>query len=84
MNRKLTIVFSLILCLVLALATGCFAAGILSPTTPAPTTIPITEATPLPTPTAVPTTISLTPGPTQSLPDIWGIQIQVASNGEAI
>ena len=43
-----------------------------------------TEATPVPTPTAVPTTVSLTPGPTQSLPDIWGIQIQVASNGEAI
>ena len=54
------------------------------PATPAPTTVQTTEATPVPTPTVVPTTVSLTPGPTQSLPDIWGIQIQVASNGEAI
>ena len=83
MNRLLTIVFSLMLCLVLALAAGCSQPAT-SPATPAPTTVPITEATPVPTPTAIPTTVSLTPGPTQSLPDVWGIQIQVASNGEAI
>ncbi len=83
MKSKLTIIFSLILCLVLALAAGCSQPAT-PPATPAPTTVQTTEATPVPIPTAVPTTVSLTPGPTQSLADIWGIQIQVASNGEAI
>jgi len=38
-----------------------------------------------PNPTPVTTTLAtLTPGPTQSLPDAWGIDVQVASNGEAV
>ncbi len=49
--------------------------------TPAPTAVPTT----LP-PTTIPpvsTTVS-TPGPTQTLPSIWAIDVQVASNGESI
>jgi len=83
MNRILTIVFSLMLCFVLAVTAGCSQPAT-PPATPAPTTVQTTEATPVPTPTAVPTTVSITPGPTQTLSDIWGIQLQVANNGEAI
>ena len=39
--------------------------------------------TPTPTPTPTPTVMP-TPEPTQVLPDIWSIDIQVASNGEVI
>ena len=35
-------------------------------------------------PTQVPTTLSLTPGPTQTLPEVWGLEVQVYGNGEAI
>ena len=28
-----------------------------------------------------PTTVSLTPGPTQTLPEIWNIEVQVTHNG---
>jgi hypothetical protein len=50
------------------------------PVTPTPTVE--TLATEVPTP--VPTTLSLTPGPTQMLPDIWSLDVQVQGNGEAI
>ena len=50
------------------------------PVTPAPTVE--TLATTVPTP--VPTTLSLTPGPTQMLPDVWSLEIQAQGNGEAI
>jgi hypothetical protein len=35
-------------------------------------------------PTPVPTTVPETPGPTQTLPAIWSIQVSVGNNGEAI
>jgi hypothetical protein len=50
------------------------------PVTPAMTVE--TLATTVPTP--VPTTLSLTPGPTQMLPDVWSLEIQAQGNGEAI
>jgi len=51
------------------------------PATPTPTAVQ-TIATELPT--MVPTTLSLTPGPTQTLPEVWGLEVQVYGNGEAI
>lgn len=52
------------------------------PATPAPTAVEtIATATPAPVTT---TAASTTPGPVQTLPDAWGIEVQVASNGEAI
>jgi hypothetical protein len=74
-------VFSGFLILLLLLITaGC--TQITPPATPTPTAV-VTLATVVPTP--VPTTpLSLTPGPTQTLPEIWGLEVQVYSNGEAI
>ena len=63
-----------------------FAAGCTQPAQPAVTPAPTEVPTTLP-PTTIPlttTVASLTPGPTQSLPDIWGVEVQVANNGEAI
>lgn len=51
------------------------------PATPIPTAVE-TLATAVPTP--VPTTVSLTPGPTQMLPEVWSLEVQVYGNGEAI
>ena len=51
------------------------------PATPTPTAVQ-TITTEVPTP--VPTTLSLTPGPTQTLPEVWGLEVQVYGNGEAI
>ena len=51
------------------------------PATPTPTAVQ-TIVTEVPTP--VPTTLSLTPGPTQTLPEVWGLEVQVYGNGEAI
>jgi glucose/arabinose dehydrogenase len=82
MNKILTITLSLMLCMVLALAAGCTQPATPPPVaTPAPTTV---ETTATPAPTPIPTKLSLTPGPTQALPDMWSLDVQVASNGEAI
>jgi hypothetical protein len=51
------------------------------PATPTPTAVQ-TIATEVPT--AVPTTLSMTPGPTQTLPEVWGLEVQAYGNGEAI
>ena len=82
MNKILTIAFTLMLCMVLTLAAGCSqpAAPV---ATPAPTTVQTTEITVAPT-TMATTPASVTPGPTQTLPEIWSIEVQVQSNGEAI
>jgi hypothetical protein len=75
-------VFSLFFVLVLLLV----AAGCTQPTTPpvTPVTTPVeTIATATPTPVAT-TAASLTPGPTQTMPDAWSVEVQVASNGEAV
>jgi hypothetical protein len=74
-------VFSGFLILLLLLITaGCTQTT--PPATPTPTAVE-TSATEVPTP--VPTTpLSLTPGPTQTLPDMWSLEVQVQGNGEAI
>ena len=84
MKSTITIVLTLGFCMVLALVAGCSQPAAAPAATPVPTveeTAVATEA-----PTAVPTTAadSLTPGPTQTLSEIWSIEVQVASNGEAI
>jgi len=70
-------------CILLALVAGCS-----QPSTPAATPAPtaiVTTAEATAAPTAVPTTPdSITPGPTQTLPEIWSMEVQVSSNGEAI
>ena len=53
-------------------------------TTPPVTPTPTAETLATTVPTPVPTTLSLTPGPTQVLPDIWSLDVQVQGNGEAI
>ncbi|MDP2796857.1 MAG: hypothetical protein Q8N94_05020 [Methanoregula sp.] len=75
-------VFSLFFVLVLLLtATGCTQPAA-PPATPVPTAVE-TVATATPAPVAT-TVASSTPGPTQTLQDAWSIDVQVASNGEAV
>jgi hypothetical protein len=83
MNRIQTITYTLMLCMVFALVAGCSqpAAPV---ATPVPTTTQATETTIAPTTVATTTPASVTPGPTQTLPEIWSIEVQVAGNGEAI
>ena len=78
MNARYVIGVFLVLLLLLITA-GCTQTT--PPATPTPTAVE-TIATEVPTP--VPTTLSLTPGPTQTLPEVWGLEIQVQSNGVAI
>jgi hypothetical protein len=74
-------VFAVFLFLVfLLIATGCTQPST-QPVTPVQTS---TESTETATFTVPPTTISDTPGPTQTLPEIWNIDVQVMGNGEAI
>jgi glucose/arabinose dehydrogenase len=80
MNKTLVITSALVLCAVLALAAGCTqpATPPVTPTpTPAVTTTPSAQ-------TPIPTALSQTPGPTQTLPESWNIEVQVASNGESV
>ncbi|MFA4824359.1 MAG: hypothetical protein WC593_04295 [Methanoregula sp.] len=80
MNTKW--VFSLFIVLVLLLvAAGCTQPAA-PPATPVPTVVETIE-TATPTPVAT-TAASLTPGPVETLPDMWSIDVQVASNGEAV
>lgn len=77
-------VFSLLFVLVLLLvATGCTQTTPAAPATPAPTAVE-TMATATPAPAATTVAASSTPGPVETLPDAWGIEVQVASNGEAV
>lgn len=69
---------ALLVLMSLLIAAGC--TGTTPPATPTPTPV----ETPTETPTALPTTLSLTPGPTQTLPEIWGLEVQVMGNGVAI
>jgi hypothetical protein len=81
MKKILILTSALVLCVVLVLAAGCTQPAE-TPGTPSPTpTIAVTAATPAPL--ASSTAISLTPGPTQTLPTYWDIEIQVQSNGFA-
>ena len=76
-------VFSLFIVLVLLLvAAGCTQQPAAPAATPVPTAVQtVATATPAPVTT---TLASLTPGPVQTLQDAWGIDVQVASNGEAV
>ncbi|OPX61995.1 MULTISPECIES: hypothetical protein [unclassified Methanoregula] len=70
---------SFLVILSLLFIAGCLQAT--PPATPAPTEVMTTTevATPVPT-----TPLSLTPGPTEKLPDMWSLDVQVTGNGEAI
>ena len=77
---KARFVFSVFLVLLILLITaGCTQTA--QPATPTPTAV---ETIATGAPTSLPTTLSLTPGPTQTLPENWNIAVQVAGNGEAI
>jgi hypothetical protein len=82
MKKILTVTLLLGCCLVFALVAG-GSQQAAPAATPVPTaietTVPTTEATAVPT-----TSDSVTPGPTQALPEIWSMEVQVGSNGEAI
>jgi len=77
MNKTLVIVSALVLCAVLALAAGCT-----QPATPPVTSTPVVTIVTA-KPTASSTSVSSTPGPTQTLPEAWYIEVQVQSNGFA-
>jgi len=78
MNKILVITSALVLCAVLAMAAGCTQPA--APVTPTPTPAATTAAA---TPQASSTPVSSTPGPTQTLPEAWYIEVQVQSNGFA-
>lgn len=77
MNARSVIGVFLVL-LFLLITAGCTQAP--PPATPTPTAVE-TTATKVPVPT---TPLSLTPGPTQTLPEVWALEIQVQGNGVAI
>jgi hypothetical protein len=78
MNKILVITSALVLCAVLAMAAGCTQPA--APVTPTATPAATTAAA---TPKASTTSVSSTPGPTQTLPEAWYIEVQVQSNGFA-
>ncbi len=72
----------LALCIALAFAAGCTQKTDEKPVaTPEPTPEPTEEMT---VATPVPTTVSDKPEPTQTLPDMWSLDVQVEGNGQAI
>ena len=80
MKKILVITTALVLCTVLILTAGCT-----QPATPIATPTPTAAATTIAAiPTASSTVSSLTPGPTQTLPETWNVEIEVKSNGESI
>jgi hypothetical protein len=78
MNARYGIGTFLILLLLLVTA-GCMQTT--PPATPTPTAVETATEVPTPVPT---TLLSLTPGPTQTLPDMWSLEVQAQGNGEAI
>jgi len=80
MRKTATLIGLLGLCVALAVVAGCT-----QPEKPVVTPVPTTVETITTTaPTTVPTTVSSKPEPTQTLPDMWSLDVQVAGNGEAI
>ncbi|MFA5221113.1 MAG: hypothetical protein WC391_02360 [Methanoregula sp.] len=78
---KLKLIYGGIICLVLLLVV----AGCSQPATTVATPVPTAmETTAQPTAETTAAQISSTPGPTQTLPSVWGVEIQVRNNGEAI
>ncbi|MFA4860643.1 hypothetical protein [Methanoregula sp.] len=83
MKKTISISVALMLCMILALSAGCTQQQAAPPATPSPTPeITAVVTTAAVTPQAA--EASVTPGPTQSLPDMWSIEVQVQSNGESI
>ena len=79
MKKILIVISALVLCTVLVLVAGCT-----QPATPTVTPTPTPSVTTaISTPTSSPTPVSQTPGPTQTLPESWNIEVQVQSNGFA-
>ena len=79
MKKTRVIISALMLCIVLVLAAGCTQTP-KTTGTPTPTMAVSSAAT---TPSASQTVVFLTPGPTQTLPPEWDIEIQVQNNGYA-
>ena len=77
MKKILIISSALVLCMVLVLAAGC-TQSTTTTVTPTPTLVATTTVS---TVTASQTVSSSKPGPTQTLPENWNIEVQVASNG---
>jgi len=86
MKSTVTIILTLGFCMALALVAGCSQPAAAPVATPVPTAVETTVVETTAAPTVAPTTAadSLTPGPTQTMSEIWSIEVQVASNGEAI
>ena len=82
MKKILIIAGTLAFCMTLVFIAGCTQPQ-QQVATPVPTTEPTVIQTTL-TASPVPTTDSLKPGPTQTLPDAWSLDVQVAGNGESI
>ncbi|MCX6689404.1 MAG: hypothetical protein NTZ39_06925 [Methanoregula sp.] len=68
----------------LLFAAGCTQPAAQTAATPAPTAIPTTLSQTTVPPVTTTVVNSQTPGPTQTLQAIWGVDVQVNSNGEAI
>jgi hypothetical protein len=79
MKEILVITSTLVLCIVLVLATGCTQPA-KTTGTPTPTIAVTSAAVTLPASSPV---VFSTPGPTQTLPPEWDIEIQVQNNGYA-
>ncbi|NMB78448.1 MAG: hypothetical protein GYA23_05070 [Methanomicrobiales archaeon] len=82
MKKVFAIAGMLVLCMALVIAAGCTqpAKPVETPVpTAVETTVAATQATPVPT-----TIESSKPEPTQTLPDMWSLDVQVEGNGEAI
>jgi hypothetical protein len=80
MKKIVTVIGILMLCIAFAFVAGCT-----QPEKPVVTPVPTAvETTATSAPTPIPTTISSKPEPTQTLPDMWSLDVQVAGNGEAI
>ena len=79
MKTILIIPSALVLCIVLVLAAGC--------TQPTPSTVTPTPApavtTAASTVAASQTVVSSTPGPTETLPDNWNIEVAVKTDGQS-
>lgn len=83
MKKYLVSAYILSACIILAFVAGCSQPAAPA-VTPVPTVVETTaEVTEVPT-QATTTPDSATPGPTQTLPEIWTMEVQVSSNGEAI
>ncbi|WP_321504893.1 hypothetical protein [uncultured Methanoregula sp.] len=82
MNKILSVAFALMLCMILALSAGCTQQQPAPQVTPTPAPEITSVATAATAASQTAADVSTTPGPTQSLPEMWSIEVQ--SNGESI